>query len=289
MGLEQLQVGRAKLHWLNGGVTHLDGGAMFGVVPKPLWSRKYPHNNKNQIELRTDPILLQIDGKNMIIDSGIGNDKLDEKQIRNFGVLEQSNIEVSLSDLGLTVEDIDVVLMTHLHYDHASGLTSKAGAEKFISVFNNAKIYTSQVEWEEMRNPNIRSANSYWEKNWKPITDQVHTFDKEMEIVPGLRVIHTGGHSDGHSIIVFEEGEECFIHMADIMPTHAHQNKLWVLAYDDYPITSIFAKEKWMDYGMQRGAWYTFYHDAHYRAIKLDASGVQIDAVERLRYAYQGD
>src|SRR5699024_9051799 len=121
--METLKVGRAKLTWLRGGVNLLDGGAMFGVVPKALWSRKYPSNDKNQIELRTDPILLQLDGKNYLIDSGLGIDKLTEKQIRNFGAYELSFLEESLEKLGLTPASIDAVLMTHLHFDHASGLS----------------------------------------------------------------------------------------------------------------------------------------------------------------------
>ncbi|WP_010651230.1 YtnP family quorum-quenching lactonase [Oceanobacillus massiliensis] len=284
--MEKLKVGRASLTWLNGGVTHLDGGAMFGVVPKALWQRKYEPNEKNQIELRTDPILLQIDGKNFLIDSGIGNEKLTEKQLRNFGVLEQSGLEESLKQLDLSVNDIDAVLMTHLHYDHASGLTKKVREDEYESVFKNAVIYTSEVEWHEMRHPNIRSVNSYWEKNWKPIVEQVKTFDKEVEIADGLKMIHTSGHSDGHAIIVFEEGNETLIHMADIMPTHAHQNKLWVLAYDDYPISSVHEKEKWMDFGYRKEAWYTFYHDAYYRAVKFNQAGEQTEAIKRERYNY---
>ncbi|MBO8156529.1 MAG: MBL fold metallo-hydrolase [Bacillaceae bacterium] len=284
--METMQIGRAKLTWLNGGVTHLDGGAMFGVVPKPLWSRKYPVNEKNQIELRTDPILLQIDGKNFLIDSGIGKGKLNDKQKRNFGVLEETSIEESLSQLGMAPEDIDGVLMTHLHFDHACGL-SRWNGEELIPSFKNAVIYTSETEWDEMRHPNIRSVNTYWESNWKPVQHQVETYEKEKEIVPGLKMIHTGGHSDGHSIIVFEDGDDMFIHMADIMPTHGHQNKLWVLAYDDYPVTSVHQKEKWMNIGYEKQAWYTFYHDAYYRALKFNADGDIIDQVKRKRYEYK--
>ncbi|MBS3681977.1 MBL fold metallo-hydrolase [Ornithinibacillus massiliensis] len=283
--MEKLQVGRATLTWLSGGVNHLDGGAMFGVVPKALWSRKYPVNDKNQIELRTDPILLQIDGQNMLIDTGMGIDKLTEKQKRNFGVLEESMLEKSLAKLNLTTSDIDKVLMTHLHFDHACGLTKKVD-ETYESVFRKAKIFTSQVEWDEMRNPNIRSVNTYWEMNWESIVDQVEPFQEKIEIVPGLKMIHTGGHSDGHSIIVFEDKEETFIHMADLMATNAHQNKLWAMAYDDYPVTSVHQKEKWMEYGYQKQAWFTFYHDAFYRAIKYNLQGEQTDVVERERYEY---
>ena len=259
---------------------------MFGVVPKALWARIYPHNEKNQIELRTDPILLQIDGKNMLIDSGIGNGKLSDKQMRNFGVLEESTIDSSLAELNLTTDDIDVVLMTHLHFDHACGLTTKT-EDGYKSVFKNAVIYTSEVEWNEMRNPNIRSVNTYWEMNWKPVVGQVTSFQKEIEIVPGLKMIHTSGHSDGHAIIIFEDDGNCFIHMADVMPTNAHQNKLWAMAYDDYPVTSVHQKEKWMDYGYEKNAWYTFYHDAYYRAIKFNLNGEKIDVVERERYEYK--
>ncbi|MFG6121209.1 MULTISPECIES: YtnP family quorum-quenching lactonase [Thalassobacillus] len=284
--METLQVGRAKLTWLNGGVTHLDGGAMFGVVPRPLWAKKYPVNDKNQIELRSDPILLEVDGRRFLIDSGVGNDKFSEKQIRNFGVLEESNLDASLQELGLTTKDIDTVLMTHLHFDHASGLSRWKDGE-LVSTFPAAPIITSETEWNEMRHPNMRSANTYWEDNWKPVESQVHTFKKEKELLPGLKMIHTGGHSDGHSIIVFEDGDEQFIHMADIMPTHGHQNPLWVLAYDDYPVTSVHEKEKWMRYGYDRKAWYTFYHDAYYRAIRFNEDGKRIDEVERYRYSYK--
>ena len=100
--MERLQLGNLTLTWLNGGDTYLDGGAMFGVVPKALWSRKYPVNEKNQIELRSDPIFLQINGKNILIDAGLGKGKLTDKQMRNFGVTEESKVEECLGKLGLT-------------------------------------------------------------------------------------------------------------------------------------------------------------------------------------------
>lgn len=280
--METLHVGRAKLTWLNGGVTHLDGGAMFGVVPKPLWSRKYPHNDKNQIELRTDPILLELDGKKFLIDAGIGNEKMTDKQLRNFGVDEESSVEDSLQQLGYHSREIDGILMTHLHFDHACGLT-KWEDENLVPAFENAVIYTSSVEWNEMKNPNLRSRNTYWEENWKPIQDKVRPFEESMEIHEGLHMIHTGGHSAGHSVIKFGDGEDLFIHMADIMPTHAHQNVLWVLAYDDYPVTSVHQKEDWMKYGYNRKAWYTFYHDAYYRALQFNQDGDVVNQVKRQR------
>ncbi|GGE55192.1 putative quorum-quenching lactonase YtnP [Pullulanibacillus camelliae] len=280
--MEQLKIGRYTLTWLDGGVTHMDGGAMFGVVPKPLWSKKYPSNDKNQIELRTDPILIQGDGKNRIVESGIGNEKLTDKERRNYGVTAESRIHESLAALHLTTGDIDEVLMTHMHFDHANGLTRYNG-DQLVSTFENAVIWVSQVEWDEMRSPNIRSRNTYWQQNWQPIQEQVQTFTTEKQVAPGMALHHTGGHSDGHCLLSIESGGEKLIHMADLMPTHAHFNVLWVLAYDDYPMTSIQQKQKWLPKGIEDEAWFAFYHDAFYRAIKIDQSGHIIDKIERIR------
>lgn len=277
--MEMLKIGNVTLTWLSGGVTNLDGGAMFGVVPKGLWSRKYPCNEKNQIELSTDPILIQMNGKNLLIESGIGKGKLTEKQLRNYGVTKESEVEGSLEKLGLTPDSIDYVLMTHLHFDHACGLT-KLEDGKYVSTFPNAKIITSQVEWDEMRSPNIRSKNTYWKENWEAIEQQVLPFTEKWNL-GSISMYHTGGHSNGHSILVIEDGGETAIHMADLMATHAHQNVLWVMAYDDYPMDSITAKQKWLPLALGKNAWFTFYHDAYYRAVKWNEDGQIVESIKR--------
>ncbi|WP_202078340.1 YtnP family quorum-quenching lactonase [Caldalkalibacillus salinus] len=280
--METLQIGQIKLTWLRGGVNYLDGGAMFGVVPKPLWSKRYPCNERNQIELRTDPILVQTPQRTMLIDSGMGRGKLTEKQRRNFGVDEESDIEQSLSHLGLTRHDIDTVLMTHLHFDHACGLTLLEG-DRYVPAFPEAKHIVTQTEWDEMRAPNIRSRNTYWKENWEAIMDLVYPFEEDIQVTDELKMIHTGGHSAGHAIITYESQGEKGIHFGDLMPTHAHQNPLWVLAYDDYPMDSVFSKKKWVPRVMEEERWITFYHDAYYRAIKWDAEGHVRASVERNR------
>ncbi|MET3287991.1 UNVERIFIED_CONTAM: glyoxylase-like metal-dependent hydrolase (beta-lactamase superfamily II) [Brevibacillus sp. OAP136] len=276
--MNRLQVGEFQLTWLDGGVSQLDGGAMFGVVPKPLWSKRYPNNDLNQIPLRADPILVEAAGKRMLIESGLGRDRLTEKQMRNFGVVQQSNVSESLAALGLTTDDIDIVLMTHMHYDHANGLVSISDG-KLYSTFASAAIYVQEIEWEEMRNPNIRSRNTYWEDNWRPIESQVITYGKETDIIPGIRMIHTGGHSNGHAVIRMESGGKLLLHLADLLPTHAHQNPLWVMAYDDYPMDSIFAKEQLIKEGIADSAWFSFYHDAVYRALKWDEQGQIVEKI----------
>lgn len=278
--METLKIGKIKLTWLNGGVNYLDGGAMFGVVPKPLWEKKYPANEKNQIELRTDPILVQDGERNILIEAGIGNNRMTEKQKRNYGVLEESFLDESLQSLGLTTKDIDLVLMTHLHFDHACGLTKWKG-ETLVPTFENAAIIVSQTEWDEMRQPNIRSKNTYWKENWISISEKVETFKKEQQITNEIKMIHTGGHSDGHSIIAIQSEGEQLLHLADLLPTHAHQNVLWVMAYDDYPMQSIKEKQQWIEKGIQEKAWFTFYHDASYRGVKWNESGEIIESVKR--------
>ena len=279
--MDQLLFHNMKLTWLNGGVTALDGGAMFGVVPKALWSRKYPVNDKNQIELACEPILIQYEGKNFLIDTGVGFGKLNEKQLRNFGVSEQSTIFESLQELDMTASDIDAVLMTHMHFDHAGGLTYWEG-DQLVPTFPNATVYVTQTEWDEMRNPNIRSRNTYWKENWEPVQHLVKTYEDEIEVAPGVKMIHTGGHSEGHAVIRLEQNGEVLLHMADIMPTHAHQNPLWVLAYDDYPMTSVFAKERIMKEALENGYKFIFYHDAYYRMIQWDVSGKEVvDSLKR--------
>lgn len=281
--MDKFQFHDMSFTWLKGGMTYMDGGAMFGVVPKPLWEKKYPANEKNQIELPTDPLFIQYKGKNILMESGVGFGKMTEKQLRNFGITYQSQVEDDLTSLGVLTEEIDIVIMTHMHFDHACGLTKWEG-EELVSTFPNATVYVSEVEWNEMRNPNFRSSNTYWKENWEPIQSQVVTFTDTIEVVEGIDMIHTGGHSDGHSIVLFKQNGDTIIHLADIMPTHAHQNPLWVLAYDDYPMTSVFAKEKWLNEGLQNNYWFSFYHDAFYRLVKWSQDGKEIvDAVKRTR------
>lgn len=284
--MDRLEFEEMKLTWLDGGVVAFDGGAIFGVVPKPLWSKTYPSNEKNQIEHATEPILIEYKGKNYLIDTGIGKGKLTEKQKRNYGVHEESQLEENLAELGLASEDIGVVLMTHMHFDHATGLT-KYEDEKLVSSFPKAEIYMTKIEWDEVREPNIRSKNSYWKQNWEAIQDQVITFEDKIEITPGIEMYHTGGHSRGHAIVKLTQKDETILHMADIFPLHPQKNPLWVQAFDDYPMDSIAAKQKWLAEAYENSYKITYYHDAIYRMLQWDKEGKEvIDQLKRSKERY---
>ncbi|HJV45565.1 MAG TPA: MBL fold metallo-hydrolase [Bacillota bacterium] len=277
--MDTLQIGKIKLTWLRGGNITLDGGTMFGVVPKSVWTRKYPCNESNLIPMVTDPILVQYADKNFLIDSGLGAGKLSDKHKKIFGVTRESFLEEQLAGLGLHADDIHGILMTHLHNDHAAGLT-KLGNNGYEPVFSKAVHYIHATEWEEVQNPNLRSRGTYLKENWQPIADLVETFTEANEVAPGIEIIHTGGHSAGYSMIKIESEGQAAYHLGDLLPSHAHQNPLWVMAYDDYPMNSISVKQKWITNAASQGAWLTFYHDYFVRAIKWDEEGNVIDKVE---------
>lgn len=265
--MDQLTIGNARITWLNGGMTKMDGGAMFGPVPKKLWNRRYPANQENKIELPADPMLLEKNGKRYLLDAGIGRERLSDKQRKIFGASEESQIEEDLRKLELEPSDIDFVLMSHLHFDHVTGLVSSRG-KKLESVFPNAVILVERREWEAIRFPSRRTKGTYWKDNWQPIQNQIKVFDNTCEVDEGIEMGHTGGHSPGHCFIKITEGSQTAVYLSDIFPTHAHLNPLWVTAFDDYPLQSIEAKEKWIAEGIENGWTFLYYHDAYYRAAK---------------------
>lgn len=258
--------------WLDGGMLKTDGGTLFGPVPRALWGRYYPFNNVNQIPTAIDPILVQYRNKNYLIDTGVGSDKVSDKTKMHLGLHSEGDITGSLEKLGLSTTDIHGVMMTHMHNDHAGGLSFLDHGE-LKSTYPNAIIYINAKEWADSRNPNVRTKNTYLKENWEPIQDQVTTFEQTIEIAPGIRMEHTGGHSRGHSIIRFEQNGETMLHLADILLTSVHTNPLWVGGVDDYPMDSIAAKQRLMKEALENHYRFLFYHDAFYRVVEYTKDG----------------
>jgi glyoxylase-like metal-dependent hydrolase (beta-lactamase superfamily II) len=268
------RVGIFELTWLNGGRFELDGGAMFGVVPKALWQKKYPVNDENVISLSAWPILVKTPDALVLIETGLGN-KLTDKQKKIFRVQDEWSIIQELGQLGIAREDIDYVILTHYDFDHAGGVIMQDGTGRLGLTFPRAKHILQKKEWEDVLSPNIRSINTYW-----PVNNELMKGNKnlelvsgEAEIVQGISVVHTGGHNGGHQIVKMQSGTETALHLGDLLPTHAHANPLWVMAYDNYPMESIAMKERWLKIGTGAGAWFTFYHDPYMQACTLDEKG----------------
>jgi glyoxylase-like metal-dependent hydrolase (beta-lactamase superfamily II) len=272
--MKTFKIGDFELTWLNGGTFELDGGAMFGVVPKALWQKKYPASEDNTIPLRAWPILVKTPNALVLIESGLGN-KLTDKQKKIFKVREDWSVTAGLEKLGVRREDVTHVILTHYDWDHAGGVVMQNGTCSLELTFPRAKHVIQKKEWEDVLNPNSRSVNAYWQVNIETLrsSKNLELVNGEAEVVPGIRIIHTGGHVGGHQIVAMESKGQKALHLADLLPTHAHANPLWVMAYDNFPMDSIRLKEKWIKKGVEEQAWFIFYHDALLLACRLDEKG----------------
>jgi glyoxylase-like metal-dependent hydrolase (beta-lactamase superfamily II) len=268
------RLGDFELFWLNGGRFELDGGAMFGVVPKVLWSKKYPAHEDNTIPMVAWPLLVRTPESLIIIETGLGN-KLTDKQRQIFKVTEEWNLIEDLLVLGIQREDIDYVILTHYDFDHAGGVVMKDSSGSLTLTFPRAKHIIQKKEWEDVLNPNRRSINTFWPINYEALKESklLELVDGKMEVIRGVRVILTGGHNRGFQIVRMESGDKRALHMVDLLPTHAHFNPLWIMAYDNFPLESIAMKEAWEKRGIQENAWFTFYHDPFVLACKFDEKG----------------
>ncbi|HEY9900404.1 MAG TPA: MBL fold metallo-hydrolase [Pantanalinema sp.] len=275
-----MQLGKIRLRWLSDGAYKLDGGAMFGVVPKTLWTKRYPCDERNYIRLALNTLLIETPDATILVDTGYGT-KLTPKQHDIFQLEQPPTLRESLEAAGVSPEKVDYVLYSHLHHDHAAGGTYRDETGTLRPTFPNAKHVMQRAEWEEALSPNIRSAHAYWPENWEPmqVLGLIDPADGEREIVPGVRVIPTGGHTKGHQAILIQSEGQTALHLGDLLPTHAHLNPLWVMAYDDYPMDSIAAKAHWIERAKAEGWWLTFYHDPSILAGRWDEAG---NLIERL-------
>ncbi len=268
------RLGDFELTWLNGGRFALDGGAMFGVVPKALWQKKYPGDEQNAIPLSASPVLVKADNSLILVETGLGN-KLTEKQRQIYKVREDWNVINDLKALGIERGDITTVILTHYDFDHAGGVVMQNTNGRLELTFPKAGHIIQKKEWEDVLNPNMRSINTYWPVNNELLRNSknLELVAGSVEIVKGIQVILTGGHNRGHQIVRLESKSQVALHLADLLPTHAHFNPLWVMAYDNFPLESITRKEEWETFGVREGAWFTFYHDAFVLACKFDEKG----------------
>ncbi len=275
---KSFKLGDFELTWLNGGRFELDGGAMFGVVPRILWTKKVAGDAENYIPLTASPILVKTSDALVLIDSGLGN-KLDEKQRKIFRLKEEWQVPHDLESLGIRREDIDFVILSHFDWDHSSGVVMRSYNEELSLTFPNAKHVVQKNEWEDVLNPNMRSKHTYWPVNYEALKDSGNLLpvDGEEEIVKGVRVRHTGGHTRGHQIVILESGGQKALHMADLLPLHTHYNPLWIMAYDNFPMDVIRQKEILERNAIEENAWFTFYHDPALSLCRFDEKGNVIE------------
>ncbi|MEJ2182377.1 MAG: MBL fold metallo-hydrolase [Nitrospirota bacterium] len=277
---EALRIGDFELRWLEGGVFELDGGTMFGVVPKVLWAKKLPPVEDNYIRLPNAPVLVKTPSALVLVDTGLGN-KLTEKQKRIYRVTKEWDVPGSLAALGLAPGDVTHVVLTHLDFDHAGGVVLKRDGRRELA-FPRARHIVQRAEWEDAASPNRRAAGSYWAANFEGLVQGVNLrlVDGEHTVCEGVTVHPTGGHTRGHQVVRVASGGQTALHLADLLPTHLHFNPLWVMAYDNFPLDAIARKEELERKGVEEGAWFTFYHDPFLAACTFDEKGNAVRKIE---------
>ncbi|HCC54085.1 MAG TPA: hypothetical protein DEQ20_04045 [Desulfobulbaceae bacterium] len=273
------RLGDFVIHWLQGGVFEVDGGSMFGVVPRLLWEQKCVCTQDNHIRLANSPMLVQTPQGNVLIETGLGN-RLTAKQQALFRVRREWDLLTGLARLGLCREAISHVILTHGDFDHAGGITMLGGSGGLELTFPAAMHYLQRQEWEDVSAPNKRSVDAYWPDNFTGLAEgkNLCLIEGEGEILPGIRLVRTGGHTRGHQAVWLESGGEIALHLGDLLPMSAHSNPLWITAYDNFPLDSIAVKEQYLARAINKDAWLLFYHDPEILACKLDADGVVCEA-----------
>ena len=244
------------------GYFRLDGGAMFGVVPKPLWEKRAPADERNRIQLGMRPLLVRDAKRLIIIDAGIG-DKMDEKNAGIYGLDRRENLDVTMARAGVQAADVDLVIASHLHFDHAGGFTVRDDSGALRPRFPNARYAISHGEWEDATHPHERNRASYLAENFVPLQDAgVADFLRgDQEIVPGIRTRRTGGHTRYHHSIFIESEGKTAVFAADLMPTTAHVEAPWIMGYDLYPMETLEFKKLFLKEAIAREYLVFFEHD----------------------------
>jgi glyoxylase-like metal-dependent hydrolase (beta-lactamase superfamily II) len=256
-----MRLGQFELISLSDGVLRLDGGAMFGVVPKPLWTKRIPADDRNRIPLAMRPLLVRTGDANILIDAGIG-DKMGPKDQDIYGLDRSHNLDASLAAAGLTAADIDIVIATHLHFDHVGGCTvrTEAGLQPH---FPRARHIIRKGEWEDATHPHERNRGSYIADNFVPLLSAgvVEFHDDDTEVVPGIRVRRTGGHTRYHEMVSITNGGRTAVFVADLIPTTAHLDEPWIMGYDLYPVETLESKRAFLREAIEREYVIFFEHD----------------------------
>ena len=278
-------VGSLRCHALEAGTQHLDGGAMFGVVPKPLWERRIPADERNRIPLALRCLLVEHDDGLVLIDTGIGN-KEDEKfrgiyGVDNAGQAGRTQLEDALRELGHGPADIRWVINTHLHFDHAGGDTWRDPSGKIAPAFPKARYVVQRRELEFARHTNERTAGSYLTPNFTAIDFTL--LDGESEPVPGIRCLPTPGHVPYHQSVLVESGGERACFLADLVPTSAHLPLPWIMGYDLEPLVTLESKRQLYRRAEGEGWLLVFEHDPAVVAGRLGKDGKAFGLVEPLR------
>jgi glyoxylase-like metal-dependent hydrolase (beta-lactamase superfamily II) len=257
-----VKLGAFEIYPVTDGRFRLDGGAMFGVVPRVVWEQCCPADEQNRIQLSLTCLLIQAHGKNILVDTGLGN-KWDAKTRDRFAIDRRSPLSDSLKQVGLTAEDIHMVVNTHLHFDHAGGNTIKSDQGGVMPAFPKAKYFIQRGEYEDSVLPNERTRATYRQENFTPLAqaNRCEFLEGNAELLPGVSVVVTQGHTRCHQAVKVESEGMVAFYLGDLIPTVSHLPLPYIAGYDLYPLQTLEAKRWVLDRAFEEGWLLVFDHD----------------------------
>jgi glyoxylase-like metal-dependent hydrolase (beta-lactamase superfamily II) len=255
-----LKLGQLEFHVLVAGHLGLDGGAMFGVIPKPMWEKKIPADASNRIMLAMNCLLVRAGGKTILVETGAG-DKWDAKR-RDMFALDGPHLTKRLLDYGVHPQEIDIVINTHLHFDHCGGNT-RVEKDKVVAAFPHARYVVQRGEFEHAKNPSERDRASYMLENYAPLepAGKWSLLVDDRTIAPGVELIRVPGHTANMQCVKLTGGDQTAFFFADLVPTTAHLALPWIMGFDLYPMTTLEHKKKWIPEAIREGWIALFAHD----------------------------
>jgi glyoxylase-like metal-dependent hydrolase (beta-lactamase superfamily II) len=279
-----VRLGDIEVHLIGDGTFRLDGGAMFGVIPRPLWEKKSPPDDRNRILLGMNILLIRAGGKTILVETG-GGDKWNAKQNAIYLFESSGRLLDQLAAAGVKPDQIDIVINTHLHFDHC-GWNTRLVNGVAVPTFPNARYIVQRKEFEHACAPTERDRASYFPENFMPMqkSGQWDFVDGGAEILPGIEVVVVAGHIKDMQCVKINGGGQTIFFVADLVPTAAHLSYPWIMGYDLYPMTTLENKHKWLPIVARENWTIVFGHDPHMPAVKLrekeggfDAEPVVID------------
>lgn len=274
-----MRLGPFTLHTIECGRIRLDGGAMFGIVPKVLWVRRMPTDDRNRITMHMRALLIEGLGRVVLIDNGAG-DKYGTR-FRDMFALEGCTLDTSLAHAGFQASDVTDVILTHLHFDHAGGSTQWR-RERAVPRFPNATYYIQRAQLQSARQPNERERASFLPENFEPMATfgQLCELDGNRELLPGIEVFTVNGHTDAQQLVRIIGAEGTLVYVADLLPTVHHLRGPWVMAYDVRPMQTLNEKRTFLHAAHSKN-WHLFFeHDPNVTVSSLKQGDRGIEACE---------
>ncbi len=260
-----------ELHVINTGNLKLDGGAMFGVVPKVMWQKVYPADENNLCNWSMRCLLAADGDRRILIDCGIG-DKQDQKFFNNMHLNGEDNLYSSLANAGYSADDITDVVLTHLHFDHCGGAVSyNQDRTAYEPTFKNARYWVGRTHWELANKPNAREKASFLKENFVPLMEagKINFIDSDTTLFPGFHIKIFNGHTAGQMIPHIDYKDRTVVYMADLMPAAVHIPLPYVISYDTQPLVSLAEKESFLNDALANNSVLFFEHDIYHECCTL--------------------